>query len=113
MNKSIRRAAFTLIELLVVISIIAILAGVAMPVYNVAIMSGRMAAAMNSARQIGIALRAFAGDNETFPTGKNTYDQTINTSNDAFRSLIPSYLDTESVFVVTGSKAGAKADNRI
>lgn len=108
------RSAFTLIELLVVISIIAILAGLAVPVYNNVMLTGRMTAGMNNARQVGFALRAFSADsNGAFPQGENSYDQPINTSNDAFRSLIPAYLDTESIFVVPGSKAGPVADNRI
>ncbi len=113
MKKRNLRTAFTLIELLVVISIIAILAGIAAPVYTSVMLTGKMTAAMNKARQIGYALRLYANDYETFPTGKNTYEQPINTANDAFRSLIPTYLDSESVFAVPGSKAGATADNRI
>ncbi len=108
------RAAFTLIELLVVISIIAILAGIAAPVYNGVMLSGKMSAAMNKARQIGLALRMYSNDGEgALPGGKNDYGEPIATSNDAFRSLIPTYLDTESVFAVSGSKAGAIADNQI
>lgn len=114
MKKLTLRAAFTLIELLVVISIIALLAGIAMPVYGIAVMQGKMITAMNKAKQIGIALHVHANDHGgTFPSGKNDYDETINTSNDAFRGLIPAYLDTESIFTVPGSKAGPAADNRI
>lgn len=108
------RAAFTLIELLVVISIIALLAGIAMPVYGIAVMQGKMIAALNKAKQIGLTLHIYANDHGgTFPNGKNDYDEKITTSNDAFRSLIPTYLDTESIFTVPGSKAGPTADNRI
>jgi prepilin-type N-terminal cleavage/methylation domain-containing protein len=107
------QAAFTLIELLVVISIIAILAGAAMPVYQGVILNGKMASAMSKARQIGLALHMYAGDTGSFPGTKNDYGEPIVSSNDAFRSLIPGYLDTESIFVVPGSKAGATADNKI
>ncbi len=114
MKKSILQAAFTLIELLVVISIISILAGIAMPVYNNAIMNGKQAAALNSARQIGLALRMYAGDYDgVYPTKRNIYEEEIVTSNDAFRSLIPVYLDNEKVFTVAGSKAGPSADNKL
>jgi prepilin-type N-terminal cleavage/methylation domain-containing protein len=106
--------AFTLIELLVVISIIAILASVAAPVYTGIIINGKMTSAMNKARQIGLALRVYSGDNEgAFPMTKNSYGEPINNSNDAFRDLIPTYLETESVFAVPGSKAGPTADNQI
>ena len=108
------RAAFTLIELLVVISIIAILAGLSMPVYTKIIMNGRQADAMNSARQIGLGLRLYANDYDgSYPTKKNSYGEDIKTSNDVFRSLVPTYVDNEKVFAVTTSRAGASADNEM
>ena len=115
MKKNPRRtAAFTLIELLVVISIIAILAGIAMPVYNNAMRNAKMSATVVNARSIAVALRMFADDNGgVFPTDKNAYGDAITTSNDAFRSLIPTYCDNEQIFAVAGSKAGPKADGRI
>ena len=59
-----KRAAFTLIELLVVISIIAIFAGLAMPGV---LRSGKQTKVANNARQIGLALRLFAGDSVRTP----------------------------------------------
>jgi prepilin-type N-terminal cleavage/methylation domain-containing protein len=106
--------AFTLIELLVVIAIIALLAGIAMPVYQTAMLTAHENAAMQSARQIGVGLLAYANDQGgVYPSGTNSYGQQIETSNDAFRSLIPTYLDNEQIFTVPGSKDGPKADNVI
>jgi prepilin-type N-terminal cleavage/methylation domain-containing protein len=106
--------AFTLIELLVVISIIAILAGIATPIYNNAIRTAKMNTAMQNARSIALALRLYADDNGgVFPTDKDLAGNPIVTSNDAFRSLIPAYCDNESIFAIAGSKAGPKADGRI
>ncbi|MEI9893593.1 MAG: type II secretion system protein [Chthoniobacter sp.] len=114
MNKSRIHEAFTLIEMLVVISIIGILASFAIPAYQRAMKNGKMTTAMNSARQIGLALRMYSNDNDgAYPVKKNSYDEDIVTSNDAFRSLIPTYLDTEKVFTVAGSKAGPSADEQI
>ena len=114
MKKTNLRAAFTLIELLVVISIIAILAGIAVPAFTGAMINARITKSISDARQIGLALRLYSGDSDgAFPEGKNDYNEEIATSNDAFRSLIPTYLQTESLFTVATSKAGPKADNRI
>ena len=114
MNKPHRLNAFTLVELLVVIAIIAILAGIAFPAYNAAMKSARMNAAMQTAKNISVALRMYSNDyNGAYPDKKNIYEQDIVTSNDALRSLVPAYLDNENVFIVTGSKTGVAADNKI
>ena len=59
-----RTQGFTLIELLVVISIIAILAGFAMPVFSNAQKNGRITDTLNNAKQTSTALKMYAGDHE-------------------------------------------------
>ena len=115
MKKSPRNpAAFTLIELLVVISIIAILASIAMPVYGIAMRTARMGAATANGRSIVMSLRLYSEDNGgVFPVDKNIYDDPILSSNDAFRSVLPTYCDNETIFTVPNSKAGPKADGKI
>ena len=99
--------AFTLIELLVVIGIIALLVGLAAPGLNTAILSGKITQATSNARQIAIALRGYAQENDgAFPDNK-----TYATSNDVYRELIPTYIDAETVFAVGNSPVGKKADN--
>ena len=107
-------AAFTLIELLVVISIIGILAGVAGPALIRSMTTGKMAQAAGNARQVGLALRMYAQDNDgTYPVGRDYQGRAISTSNDAFRELIPAYLDSETVFAIGSSPVGKRVDNNI
>jgi len=113
MNKRIPHKAFTLLEMLIVVAIIGIIAGIAMPAFQKAMQTAKMTDAMSKARQISTALHMYANDNDgNYPLKKNSYDEDIVTSNDAFRSLIPAYLDNEKVFAVAGSKAGPSADDQ-
>ena len=101
--------AFTLIELLVVISIIAILAGIALPVFGEVKIRGDQTKALSNAKQIGTAckiyatdnnglyphLSNYAGDSTTTPTEAKSSD----TSNVILRNLIPDYLPDRNIFV--------------
>ena len=109
-----KTGAFTLVELLVVIVIIGILVGISVPIYTTAIKTAQMNTMMQNGRQIAIALRIYASDSDgLFPSTTDSSGAALVTSNDAFRDLIPGYLDSEKVFVTPRSKTGQKCDNKI
>ncbi|MEM6910825.1 MAG: type II secretion system protein [Verrucomicrobiota bacterium] len=107
-----KREGFTLIELLTVITIIAILAGLSVPVYNSVREKASLAETSNNARQIVMALKVYASDegNGSFVKAKYNFDGEaegpIASANEAYRTLINlGYLDTESIFASANSLA--------
>jgi prepilin-type N-terminal cleavage/methylation domain-containing protein len=125
--KTKKTTAFTLIELLVVIAIIAILASIALPAFSNVQERAKQTKDLSNGKQVVLALKQFAVDNNgEFPnrkygTGTPASDYASSTvlaggdfSNDAFRWLIPTYVNSEDVFVVPGSKwSSPGADNKI
>ena len=67
MNKNLKNqafsVAFTLVELLVVISIIGLLAGLAVPAINSGLKSAKAGACLSNLHQIGVATLAYTADN--------------------------------------------------
>ncbi len=98
--------AFTLIELLVVISIIAILAGIALPVFGEVQIRGAQTKALSNAKQVGLACKLFAQDyNGNFPLYTNIDNKTEGSSdsNGILSTLIPDYIPEKSVFAIPKS----------
>ena len=101
-------SAFTLIELLVVISIIAVLAGIALPVYSTVQERGAQTKDLSNAKQIALACKLYAGDNDgKFPDKDGqaadppvTPLTSASHSNQAFACLVPNYLPSEKLFYV-------------
>jgi prepilin-type N-terminal cleavage/methylation domain-containing protein len=109
-------AAFTLIELLVVISIIAVLAGIALPVYSTVQERGAQTKVLSNAKQIGLACKLYASDHDgLFPDkdGQQADPPTTplgatSTSNAAFACLVPNYLPSEKLFYLGKSAWSTK-----
>ena len=71
-----KRSAFTLIELLVVIAIIAILAGIALPVFGKVQERSRAINCAANMRQIGVGLQTYLNDHEDQYFPKDGKDET-------------------------------------
>ena len=107
------KQGFTLIELLVVITIIAILASLALPAFNGIQERGNVTKGINNCRQIITSLKIYASDNNgAYPTGAAANADAgggaaaAGKSNDAFRKLFTEgILTTESIFGCPASPA--------
>jgi prepilin-type N-terminal cleavage/methylation domain-containing protein len=90
--------AFTLIELLVVMAIIAILASIALPVFVNILQRGQQTKDLSNAKQIGLGLKLYAGDNDgLFPNSG------VANANSNYALLIPTYIPGEKIFYLAKS----------
>ena len=116
--------AFTLVELLVVISIIALLAGLALPALNNARREGYKIQDVNNLKQVGLTIKLYSNDYDglyplrwdaTKPRNEQTLEADApQNSNEAFRALFGAgILKDERVFFTQGWTRVRKGDNNI
>ena len=98
-----KRSAFTLIELLVVISIIAILAGIALPVFGKVQERSRAINCAANLKQIGIGLQAYLNDHNDQMFKKDAQDELSWP-----RQLNPKYIPGWKVFRSPFDKVGGE-----
>jgi len=108
MKNRLHDQGFTLIELLVVITIIAILASISVPVYNSVTERAKITKVLSNIKQINLACRTYAIDNDgLFPQGDETDDtgapSPATSSTVAFAELVPDYVNVESIFFTAGN----------
>jgi len=112
--KTKRNQAFTLIELLVVITIIAILASLAVPAFTMVQTQGNQMKGVSNCKQIILSLKQFSKDNNSqYPdsVANPLTGSQAQTANDAFRFMIQEQIVTdERIF---GCPAGFNPDNNI
>lgn len=112
--KTKRNQAFTLIELLVVITIIAILASLAVPAFTMVQTQGNQMKGVNNCKQIILALKQFSKDNNSqYPDSlQNPLTGSVaQSANDAYRYMIQEQIVTdERIF---GCPAGYTPNNDI
>ena len=88
-----------LLRMLIVLVIFAVLVTAMVPAYRSVEEAGWKTRALAQAKGIGLALKLYASDHDNFyPAGTDRYGQPIRTANDAFRSLVPAYVQSESLF---------------
>ena len=99
--KSRRRHIPNLASWIVAVIVILLVAGVCLPVFNTVALKGPQTQSLARAKQIGLALKIFAGDHDgSYPRAglPAMLGSKVEDSNAAFAVLFPEYLTNETIF---------------
>lgn len=98
------RPAFTLLENLVTLGVIAVLAALAVPVYQRVVERGRTTACASNLRQLGTALSLYLGENNNvMPTLKEGREK-ITDEEPVIDNTLDRYLNDKTVFACPSDK---------
>jgi prepilin-type N-terminal cleavage/methylation domain-containing protein/prepilin-type processing-associated H-X9-DG protein len=96
---------FTLMELLVVVGIVAILAGMAYPVYQRTSQGGKAAACISNLRQIGVGLNSYLNDHDMrMPT--------LKVARESKQEDVPVIDNTLNAYITNPAVFACPADNK-
>jgi len=98
MGERARAEGFTLVELMVVIAVVAILAGLAVPVYQRVLQSGRATACVSNLRQISVGLGAYLVDHNNVMPTLQTARASTSVNVPVIDNTLSTYLTNPSVF---------------
>ncbi len=106
-KKNITKKAFTLIELLVVITIIGILAALAVPAIGTALKKANQTSDLNKVRQLGIIAATYASDNNGFMLKTNIHTDSLIYFSDLASN---NYINDATLLVSAGGGTALEAD---
>ena len=107
-SSKISRRAFTLIELLVVITIIAVLAGIALPVYQRFFVQAAQTKTLSNMRQMGGALLLYTGDNNNQLPGRVQNSPNVSDTPSKWPTLLKPYVQNILIYTSPIPDVGGK-----
>ena len=106
------RRGFTLVELLIVIAIISMLVLLLLPAVNSAREAGRRAQCINKLKQLGVAANNYHSAFETFPMGRNRWEEDNGTNWSQHSRLLPYMEEDSTETLIDKTRPPGRRENR-